>query len=167
MKEYRMSNKHLWNSFLTAEAVGVFAIISRKGIYLQAFGVLCIIFGFYALWRNKQHKIILTDTALIHKHWHTTKEIPYNLMVAIYIAKRGERKEKKYTTAIRYATNRDARKRAIREDIWNVDLKDLEDIYVLKIPSEFENYKDLMKTLIDRVDDKVLVDEFTYHFANN
>lgn len=161
MKEYRILKRKALSTSAILFGLGLVGVLTRQGRGYFFFGIFLLFLAVYYYWRSTKRKIVVTDEAVIEQGWGKETVVPWNMIVAVYTSK-GDRG---LQTRIRYATNRETRKRLLKDDLSSLDFADVTESLVLKIPEQYEDFQDLLYEIVQRVDEKVFLDEYTPYYA--
>ena len=161
-KEYRV--RPLMPGLLGGICVtlGVAGIIYERDSNYYVFALMLLIFGVYYFFRMITRTIILDDTGITVKMPGNSELIPWNLIIAVY----SEKNMNGLRTKVRYADNRDVRKRLLADNIRAVENPEVASTQMIRLPEKlYYNYRNLIAEIVDHVDGKVFLDEFTATMA--
>ena len=142
--------------------LGVFGIIYERDSNYYVVALMLLIFGVYYFFRMITRSIVLDEQGITIKMPGNTELIPWNLIIAVY----SEKNMNGLRTKVRYADNRDVRKRLLADNIKDIQNPEVASTQMIRLPEKlYEDYRGLVAEIVDHIDGKVFLDEFTATMA--
>ncbi len=139
-------------------ALGAAGIIYERDTGYYVVSLLLVIFGVYFFFRMMTRKLVLDETGITIKMPGNDENIPWELIIAVYT----EKNMSGLRTKVRYADNAEVRKRLVADNIRDIESPQVSATRMIRIPANlYEDYKGIVAEIVDNVDGKVFLDEYT------